>query len=240
MLVRYDGTFEGFLTVLWETWGEFTKVREIQGPGPGTFFEEKRVPTDKEKSERVYQWLKREHPSFLHQYFRYAFLSSAPGMDYKNAATLHRVHQYGEEILESAHRETVEYVGEVRKLKRELHRYLGLTRFQEIKEGGLYGPIRPEGNILLPLGGHFLQRIPKETFCLHDVGRNLAFFHRGNQTEILELSDFHGEFSDREEEFSHLWKVFTKNVAIGERRNLKLQQSFMPKKYWEFLTEMKE
>jgi len=43
---------------------------------------------------------------------------------------------------------------------------------------------------------------------------------------------------DIDADYEELWKSYTKSVAIKERRNLRLQMSFMPKKYWKFLTEM--
>jgi len=34
-----------------------------------------------------------------------------------------------------------------------------------------------------------------------------------------------------------LWKKYFKSMAIEERKNLKLQQQNMPKKYWKYLVE---
>ena len=40
-----------------------------------------------------------------------------------------------------------------------------------------------------------------------------------------------------EAEYQHLWQVFFKEIAIKERKNLKLQQNFMPKRFWKYHTE---
>ena len=37
-----------------------------------------------------------------------------------------------------------------------------------------------------------------------------------------------------------LWRVFFQTIAIKERKNLRCQQSFMPKKYWQDMLEMED
>lgn len=42
----------------------------------------------------------------------------------------------------------------------------------------------------------------------------------------------------REKQYQDLWKAFFKALTIEERRNEALQRSNLPKRYWEYLTEM--
>jgi probable DNA metabolism protein len=43
--------------------------------------------------------------------------------------------------------------------------------------------------------------------------------------------------SDNEEKFQKLWKLFFENVTIKKRKNLKLQQNFVPLLYRKYMTE---
>lgn len=43
-----------------------------------------------------------------------------------------------------------------------------------------------------------------------------------------------------EEYIESLWKTFHKTIAIKERKNLKTQMNFMPKKYWNNIIEMED
>jgi probable DNA metabolism protein len=44
--------------------------------------------------------------------------------------------------------------------------------------------------------------------------------------------------SDREMFYQALWKSYFKNIAIGERKNPRLQRQFIPRRYWKNLVEM--
>jgi len=38
-------------------------------------------------------------------------------------------------------------------------------------------------------------------------------------------------------DFEDMWRNYLQHLTIPERRNLALQRSHMPKKYWKYLTE---
>ena len=46
--------------------------------------------------------------------------------------------------------------------------------------------------------------------------------------------------SNREKEIQEIWKKYFKHIAIKERKNSKLQKSFMPVRYWKYLVEKEE
>ncbi|MDO5713258.1 MAG: TIGR03915 family putative DNA repair protein [Tissierellia bacterium] len=238
MIIRYDGSFEGLLSVIFETWTNFSQVEDIQRPGPKTLFEETWVDTKEENANRVYHWLKKTDPLFLKDKFRYGYLSEKERMDYLNVYHLHLLYQKGREILLNPSGKTQEYLKNIRTVKRELHRFTGLTRFEEVQSGALYAAIRPEGNILLPLGGHFMKRLPHEEFLIHDHSRDIGVYHKEGNLELVAFSLEDLQYSDKEKVMSELWRTFTKAISIEERKSKKRQMSNMPKKYWEFLTEM--
>ena len=46
--------------------------------------------------------------------------------------------------------------------------------------------------------------------------------------------------SSNEKEIEKLWKIFYKTIGIKERKNDRCRQNFMPKKYWKYITEVRE
>ena len=46
--------------------------------------------------------------------------------------------------------------------------------------------------------------------------------------------------SDKEKQIRAMWKLYHTTIAIKERTNLKCQMNFMPRHYWEYITEMTE
>ena len=72
----------------------------------------------------------------------------------------------------------------------------------------------------------------KKYLCLYDK-REVTFCYG----EDIHLQ-FHKDEDEREME--ELWRVFFQTIAIKERKNLRCQQSFMPKKYWQDMLEMED
>lgn len=133
-----------------------------------------------------------------------------------------------------------------RRAGNEVHHLMGFVRFQEWKGGILYGKIGPENNILPYLMEHFADRLPEENFILQDVNRKIAGLHPvGRQwylasAEEIEEAVLDRMLSDGEKEMAALFRHFCKNIAIKERKNLKLQQNLLPLRFQEYMTEFNQ
>ena len=46
--------------------------------------------------------------------------------------------------------------------------------------------------------------------------------------------------SDLEEDIENMWKEFYKVIGIKERKNERCRMNFMPKKYWKYITEVRD
>ena len=135
-------------------------------------------------------------------------------------------------ILELAH-----YV------RHETHKMKGFLRFKEMKNQWLYAEMEPENDILELLVPHFKKRLAEEYWVIKDVKRGLfAFYDRKNvrifsDNEVRQLDILEDE---TEKQIEKLWQTFFRTIAISERKNLRCQQNFMPKKYWKYLIEMED
>ena len=92
-----------------------------------------------------------------------------------------------------------------------------------------YGDIR----VLI---AHFKNRLSNEKWIIYDENKDKAVFYDTKDIRILE--DIKLDFKNSEDEYEKMWKTFIKAVTIKERKNLRCQRNFMPKKYWKNLLEV--
>jgi len=196
------------------------------------------VETDLIKAKKVYDAIIKQFSEETYWDIYRTYLSNNHMKDTYILRYLIMAFRMGQKIeLLHAHHDTLP----VRRLSRtvgfEKHRFLGLLRFAEV-DHVLYAAFEPDHNILILLGEHFADRLANERFVIHDVKRGQAIFCDHGEWII---SDFTLEksldFSDNELVFQALWKGYFEAISIESRKNLKLQQSFVPLKYRKHLTE---
>jgi probable DNA metabolism protein len=129
-----------------------------------------------------------------------------------------------------------------KKVVRESHKLKGFLRFKEIKSNILYAEIEPENNVIEVLAKHFKERLKNEVWIIKDKKRNLVTLYNKKEYIILKSN---GEIdklinNTEEELYQKLWKNYFNDISIKERKNLKVQMNFMPKKYWKNLIEMED
>lgn len=103
--------------------------------------------------------------------------------------------------------------------------------------------IHPDNNIIEQLGHHFISRLPSMNFIIHDKNRDICFIYNCKEYKIidsknLKIPEISSKISCEEKFYQDLWKMFFNTIAIKERKNLRCQMQFMPKKYWKDLIEM--
>ncbi len=122
---------------------------------------------------------------------------------------------------------------------RESHKMLGFIRFKRVGENLLYAPYQPTCNTTPLVAKHFADRMNSYRWIIHDTVRGVYAVYNGKNCIIgRSVPNNLPSFQDIDQDYEELWTSYTKSIAIKERRNLKLQMSFMPKKYWGFMTEM--
>lgn len=127
------------------------------------------------------------------------------------------------------------------KISFEAHRMLGFVRFEKSKGGVWYANISPDNNIVDLLAPHFNKRFPKEKFVLHDDKRHLLCICDGKNTMTFKSQEPITVYLDDDEvEFQNLWRVYFNSVSIKERRNQKLQDDYLPRRYRKRMTEFLE
>lgn len=238
----YDGTLDGFLTIVFNSYSSKSLPQKIFSESdyfPNFLDKTLFIETDFEKSKRVFSGIEKNigYHALYNTY--YAFLSNEKEKEINLLKYLCDGFAIGPKIN---NRLTISYVYQVMSMKKrafgECHRLKGLLRFQEIGKNLYYAQIHPDNNILEPLSHHFMNRLPTQNFIIHDKIRNICLLYNGKEYQIIDGVNIKiPDISEEEKKYQELWKLFFKTIAISERKNPRCQMQYMPKKYWKDLIE---
>lgn len=245
MVYIYDGSFIGFLSAVHAVYNDGTSHMEAIVPEEergGLFSKEKAVPTESEKAWTVAAAFEQKCGRAAAQWLYRAFLAEEPRREEVLFTYLREGFKAGADIYRRRMEPWVWTVFSwAKKTGREAGTFLGLVRFKELESGLLYGEISPTHDILPLLGQHFKKRFPQQEWAICDTRRRHALYCREGK---LLLADLAGTvelvYSVDEKELQALWRTYYRHMAIPERFHPLLRRSFMPEKYWTYLTEMEE
>ncbi len=243
VIYRYDGTFDGFLTAVFEGYARRRPVKAITAREElqmGWGQEEIFLATDQEKARRVEAGIRKKIGGTALHMVEVCFWS---GEEDKDTALYHYLRagfDLGRRIYHSLthpHVLRVEYL--YRNITREEERMRGFTRFSEMENGVYYARIAPKNSLVPLLMPHFVDRFSIQPFLLHDTQHGIAGVYDGKGWYLVETQELNlPRLSDEEHEFRRMWRQFYDAVAVEERRNHKLRRNMMPKWYWRNLTEL--
>ncbi|MGM0641179.1 MAG: TIGR03915 family putative DNA repair protein [Thermotogota bacterium] len=243
MLIKYDNTIEGLYCVLYYIYKHKIKTDEITF-NKNTLFQTKTVKINsiQKISDYIFNWLNKKFSKEVHKKLYYVFLSNLIDKEIFIIKYLNLINKFGNNTDRSYKNEVINKIKEYsNKVSVESHRFKGLVRFKELKNGYFYSVIEPDHNILPIISHHFSKRLTYENFIINDSKRNTAYVHDENIKDIVEIKNlnlnFDNFYSDNEFVFQEAWKIYHKHLSIKERYNPTLQRNLMPKRYWKNLTE---
>lgn len=243
MRYEYDGTFLGYMSAVYVGWKQgYGEIEDISSSKEGDLFGQVQfVPTKAEDGEKVLQALEKDCGSSVVRMVYYAFLREAPRRELCILRFLKLAFTVKRAIGQYVSLEPMWTVYEWAKaVGREQHRMLGLLRFMELDGGLLYAPFSSDYDVLPLLGTHFKNRIGQTKWAIHDRKRKMALYYDGKEISLVQIPVEAEDLflGDGEKEIQRLWQSFYKTISIDERRKERLRQQHMPKKYWEYLTEL--
>ena len=126
----------------------------------------------------------------------------------------------------------------VQKVLHERHIVSGFLRFKESERGVLYAQYAPDNDITDLLAPHFLRRLGYLPFIIHDVKRNFIAISNGRSIKCMR-TEVPTSFTpcEKEEHLNALWKRYYNDINIKERKNLKQQYHFIPRRYRKYAFE---
>lgn len=239
MIYLYDGSFDGYLTVIFDS---YKIIEELLGIEKTTdqllaFVDSIEVKTEEEKARRVESSLKKHFGQNFFDDLRCLFLSAASKKEIIGARVIKALYRKGPSYLDSTDYFAINFRNIVKNVKKEVHTYKGLIRFDLIDEDLLFSQFHPKNDILTLVYPHFAKRMPLENFMIADVGRKTAMVYANGEGRFFEYTKNIVTNPKIDEKYRTIWKVFYDHIAIEERYNPSLRQNNMPKKYWNHLTE---
>lgn len=244
MILRYDGTFAGFLTaasLARERGREPEAITDREPEQGGLFAAVETVETDRDRAEELYRLIRRTLPAGALQTFRYAFHAGEPGRE----ILLFRYLQLGLAAGRRfgtllAHEAVIPVWKLARAVGREAHRYKGLVRFRHLDGDVWYAAMEPDHRILPLMAPHFAARFADQRWIIHDLRRGEAVVFDPLRRQWAETPlEVTGPLplAAGEELFRDLWQRYFDRLAIEERRNPKLQRRNLPLKHRRHLPE---
>jgi len=247
----YDGTFEGFLTCIYEHYYEekASGIYRKENYQANLLYSCRFVETEEKKATRVYSAIEKKiSREDLRRIYR-VFLSSDEEKENKLLRYIRLGFKEGSGISLLHSNPVVFDVQRCEdKVSIETHRIKGLARFSALKNSPagnngkeiLYCCIEPDHDILEIIAGHFSDRLKNDPFIIHDKTRSKAVFAQGGSWYISGFTDEDlPMLGVGEREYRDLWKKYFETIAIQERINPTCQKRFMPVRYWKNLTEFR-
>lgn len=249
----YDGSFEGFLTAIFHIYEIRLKQVNIR---PKTHWEQSlfgspiEITTEEQKTERVWNGLKKKLSSRGTSNLHYAFLSEESSIEDHLLGYIRYALASPYPIDSDFTNPHVLKISQIAKsVGREKHRMEAFVRLRLSKDNIYFATIEPDYNVLPLITKHFKSRYADQQWIIYDVRRNYGMYYNLEEVAIISI-DFPGGFdplkttadffASEELEFQALWKNYFDSTNIPARKNPKLHVQHVPKRYWKYLSEKAE
>ena len=240
----YDGSFEGFLCCVFESFAQHELPFAVWTPEreTATLYPVKEIPTDRAKARRVFASFRAKLGEETESLVTRDFLSGWEDKELRLIRFLHLAFALGPgTVKRRGHPEVAPLYQMKQSLDWEVDKFQGFVRFQE-HDGMLGAVIHPKNYILPLLRGHFCARFPEENFLIYDAVHQAVLLYQNHKAQLMELAEplTLPPPDEKEQQFQELWRQFYKTLEIKARHNEKGRMTHCPKRFWADMTEMKE
>ncbi len=240
----HDGSFEGVLSGIYlmfhnKSNPEVDRLLDINTYQMMVWCSFQQVDSNREHAYKVARSIMDTFGEDGFKVVLYGYLYESPEYGSILFKFLKRAYKLGSNAIECLSDEAIFGLYKLyRSVARESHLMLGILRFAELDQNIFYAQYEPSYDLTGILAPHFAERLKDQLWVIHDTKRGIGGFYDGENWFLQEI-DNHRDlvFSDAELKYQELWKRYFNHIAIPERKNLKGQMNFMPKRYWKFLTE---
>ena len=243
MILIYDKTFEGFLSLVYKVYYKKLIPSKIETKYPNTLLLEEieEITTQESNAIKVFDAIKKSFPKKCFEMILNIFMCDSKNFEmpllkyiilgFKNKNELFNINNEEVFFLQNLEKE----------LFRQVHKMCGFTRFKELEDGSLYARIETKFNVLYFLGKYFFTRLNNQKYIIHDINRKIAFIKNDTYVGIQNIASFEEpKLSTSEKKFDKLWQTFFDSTAIESRENKKCQQNLVPLLYRTYMNEFKK
>jgi len=243
LIYAYDGSFEGLMCCVFESYEQKEIPSIIRPPGvqPTLFDTAKWIKADEHKSDRVFNSIPVKISSRAQELVKLGFLTCAPNKELLIYHFLRLGFKFGSKVMTMLTDDTVcSLLKAVQYLTSESHKLKGFVRFS-VYGDVLVAVIEPKNFVLPLLSLHFCDRFRNEEFMIYDKTHSMALIYRTQKAELIYVEELTlPEVDGSEIEYRRLWKQFYNTIAIEGRINPRRRMTMMPKRYWGQMTEFDE
>jgi len=250
-IVLYDGSFEGFLTSIFEIYAKKLTPEKICSQAkyqPQMFDDTCEVQTNETQAKRVWNGICKKLSVDGQKIAFYAFLSEAENIELSLFLYIKRVLESPVSIEQDfGDKHILEVWQQGKKVAREVHRVIMFVRFQKTADNIYYSGFDPQYDVIPLAINHFKDRFADQHWVIYDTRRNYGFYYDLKQVTEVTFTESTINFktgrlnesvmAGDELAFQKLWKIYFTEMAIEQRKNLKLQRQHMPKRFWKYLVE---
>lgn len=249
-ILIYDGSFDGFLTCVFQVYDLKMKQVTIQKDSDvqaSLFGLHNEVITDPEKADRVWKGIGKKTSNSGRLRIYYGFLSEKKGGENLLLGYIqYALHSTVPIDSDFSNPEVLGLSKIAKSVGREKHRMEAFVRFRLTKDGLYFATIAPDFDVLPLISKHFKSRYADQKWVIYDLRRNYGLYYDMEKVDIINLSlpeDFDASktssdyFAVEEMEFQTLWQDYFESTNIPSRKNIKLHVRHVPKRYWKYLSE---
>jgi probable DNA metabolism protein len=250
-IFSFDNTFEGLLTLVFESYRQGRFPDEIlsgEGSPYVLFGSTIIVETDDQKAERVWKGIiSHSSEENAHRIYR-VFLADLQDTPLLLAKFIcFTINSDKNEETNFAEPLVLEVHKIHQKVCREAHRVQMFVRFQKTVEASYYASFAPLYDVLPLCIPHFRDRYADQSWIIYDLKRNYGFLYDLKTVsrvvfDELKVNTQNGQLhssllAEDEKLFQQLWKRYYKSICIQERKNSKVHRQLLPRRFWKYLPE---
>ena len=250
-ILLYDGSFEGLLTSIFEIFEyKFDDAEIISSANyqqEDFFAEIHEVISQKEKADRVLKKLEENLGKEGIRNLLWVYLSERKDLERLIlSAVRYSIKNPKENILQDfAHPDIIEISKICKSVGRERHRMTAFVRFEKLQDDVYFSKIEPDFNVLPLILNHFKNRYQDQKWMIFDLKRHYGIFYDLKEVHFFtpdssQLQNFRNSeqfHHEEEKKYQTLWQRYFVKTGIPERKNMKLNIQWVPKRYWKYLTE---
>jgi len=250
IIFRYDKTFEGLLTCVFDAYSRkmFPDKLLSEHDIEPLFTEEiHTVITSDEKSKRVWDALQKKLPDKAGNMLLYAWMSELKEIDELLFRYIRKNFDHKQTIaFNFGDADVLELQRIARKVSHEALYIKQFIRFQKAADDIYFAPIRPIYNALPLTVNHFTDRFADQQWVIYDLQRKYGYFYDLQTTREITFTDKDDTLREKLDEslmaadeklFQELWQGYFKALTIKERINPRLHRQHLPVRFWRYLTE---
>jgi probable DNA metabolism protein len=249
LVIHYDSTFDGFLSVVFEIYRQHLDVGDIvpvrpygaaQSVPTDLFLQPFRVESDEESARRLRRAILNLAGEDVFAVLDAAFRSEEPGVEMKIFAYLRKL--FAGDVPAYARNPTSEEMLPLfciaRSVRREQGFMLGAVRFCKAPDGMYIAAVEPKYNVVDLLAPHFRSRFPNGRWAIVDMVRRYGICYENSRTQLVSVADPAAIAGiERADSVARMWKSYYDSMAIKERLNPELLRRCLPVRYWKHLPE---